>query len=108
MPNTDLDTFGLKTLWRRDGADPDLKPRFVLLYPADPTTGVQTAYDWISLTDNDFERLANDPNRDSYTVECTFDPQWHVIQYNPDTTHDNTWDNPRVKAGGWRLQRICA
>ena len=35
-----------------------------------------------------------------------YDPSWQTVEYHPDDSIERTWDNPYVRQGGWRFERI--
>ena len=89
--------FRLQRKWRKG------EPRFILLI-AEQT--ILQPYEWITFNDRDFERFSKDPHADKRIIECVYDPSWHTIEYNPDDSKEDTWDNPYHTKGGWRFERI--
>jgi len=89
--------FQLQTKWRKG------EPRFLLLV-ADQL--IRQVYDWITFSEEDQMRFRSDSRADSRIIECVYDPNWHTIEYNPDDSMEQTWDNPYRRPGGWRFERI--
>lgn len=67
--------------------------------------GSLMGYDWITFSDEDYERFSNDMHADSRVVECVYDPNWVTYTY-PSKEGDQNWDNPVLRKGGWKFERI--
>ena len=74
-------------------------------YASRPAVARQV-YDWITFSEEDQMRFRSDSRADSRIIECVYDPNWHTIEYNPDDSMEQTWDNPYRRPGGWRFERI--
>jgi len=96
--------FQLRAVWRKESSTGTFEPRFQI-YIAHRGSLLSEAYSWITFTEEQQKRFANDAQSDRRIVECVYDPNWEVIEYDDD---GDTWDYPRAKMGGWRFERIRA